>query len=78
MTTATPTKPGKKQSPRTYVSYEAYLDLAADSRIVEWVNGEIITYMPAGLEHQLLLGFLLKLLSDYCQVLDLGTQGNRI
>jgi Uma2 family endonuclease len=74
MATATPTKPSQKQAQRKeYVSYEAYLALAPDSRIVEWVDGEIIAYMPASLEHQLLVAFLSRLIGDFCEALGLGT-----
>jgi Uma2 family endonuclease len=74
MTTATPeqTRPGQKPARREYVPYETYLALAPDARIVEWVDGEIITYMPATLQHQQLLAFLFKLLSGFCEALGLG------
>ncbi len=74
MTTATPeqARPSRKTARRTYVTYETYLALAPDARIVEWVDGEIITYMPATLQHQELLAFLFKLLSGFCDVLGLG------
>jgi len=54
------------------VSYEAYLELAGDNRIVEWVDGEIIFYMPARDEHQLIALFLLTLIRIYSRLYQLG------
>lgn len=53
-------------------SYEEYLALPDDGRIVEWVNGEIITHMPATPLHQNVVIFLIKLLSNYIDRLNLG------
>lgn len=72
VTPVTKTTPRGKASQRPTVSYETYLEQASESRIVEWVDGEIISYMPASLEHQQLLAFLFKLLSTYCEALGLG------
>ena len=72
MATATPTKAAKKHGQREYVSYETYLTLASDSRIVEWVDGEIIAYLPASPEHQELQAFFMTLLRLFCQTLGLG------
>lgn len=57
------------------VSYEEYLRLAPESRIAEWVNGEIITYMPPTLKHQEITWFLFNLLSGFVQLLGLGKVG---
>lgn len=54
------------------LSYEEYLALPDDGRIVEWVNGEIITHMPATPLHQNVVIFLIKLLSNYIDRLNLG------
>jgi len=54
------------------LSYEEYLALPGDGRIVEWVNGEIITHMPATPLHQNVVIFLIKLLSNYIDRLNLG------
>lgn len=60
---------------RRQVSYEEYLQLAPETRIAEWVNGEIITYMPPTLRHQELTWFLFHLLSGFVRLLDLGVVG---
>ena len=33
-------------------SYAEYLEGASETRIIEWVDGEMITYMPPILKHQ--------------------------
>lgn len=53
-------------------SYEEYLALPDDGRIVEWVDGEIITHIPATPLHQNVVIFLIKLLSSYIDRLNLG------
>lgn len=53
-------------------SYEEYLALPDDGRIVEWVDGEIITHMPTTPLHQNVVIFLIKLLSSYIDRLNLG------
>jgi len=57
---------------RRRMSYQAYLDLANDTQIMEWVNGEVITYTPPLLEHQNLVSFLHTILRLYAQLLQLG------
>jgi len=63
----TPVKPYRRR-----ISYQAYLDLANDAQIMEWVNGEVITYMPPLLEHQNLVSYLNTILRLYAQLLQLG------
>lgn len=53
-------------------SYEAYLALPDDGRIVEWVDGEIIEFMPASTLHQEIVAMLLGLLREYVRRLQLG------
>lgn len=55
------------------MTYEEYLDLADDAKIMEWVAGEVITYMPPIREHQEIVGFLFQLIQSFIQVFDLGT-----
>lgn len=69
-TTISPTRP-----PEPYISYEAYLRIAPEDRITEWVDGRIIYEMPASPRHQLLLRFLNTLLSAFVDVLQLGEVG---
>ncbi len=57
---------------RRRASYQEYLDTADESRIVEWVDGEIIEYMPPSIAHQDLTGFLFQLISGFVAEFDLG------
>lgn len=57
---------------RRRASYEEYLATAAETRIVEWVDGEIVTYLPPSIEHQDLTGFLFQLVSAFVAGLELG------
>jgi Uma2 family endonuclease len=54
------------------MSYEEYLEYASESRIVEWVDGEVIEYMPAGYPHQNIVRFLLTLLNSFVEFFQLG------
>ena len=57
---------------RQKMNYANYLELAGNSEIVEWVNGEVIHYMPPTITHQDLSGFLATLLRLYVQFFKLG------
>ena len=57
---------------RLKMSYEAYLDLPDDTRIMEWVEGEVIIYMPPLYKHQAIVGFLDSVLRLFIQLFDLG------
>ena len=54
------------------VSYEDYLDQASESRIMEWVDGEVITYMPASDRHQDISRFLTTILDTFVTFFKLG------
>ncbi len=58
---------------RLKMSYEEYLDATTETRIVEWVNGEGIIYMPPLYQHQEIIRFLSGLLGPFIQFFDLGT-----
>jgi Uma2 family endonuclease len=60
---------------RLKMSYEKYLEYtvdASDSRIIEWVDGEVIYYMPPLDIHQNISRFLTILLDAYIEFFDLG------
>lgn len=57
---------------RQKMSYDDYLDYAGESQIVEWVKGEVITYVPPVYKHQDLSRFLSTLLDLFVQFFDLG------
>jgi Uma2 family endonuclease len=53
---------------RLKMTYEEYLALPEDGKLIEWVNGEVIVHMPPTIRHQLVVGFLfalLKLVADH-------------
>ena len=57
---------------RVYVTFEEYLEQSSDTRICEWVDGEIITMPGASFEHQSIDKFLLKIMDFYAETNDLG------
>jgi len=57
---------------RNYVSFDEYLEQSSDTRICEWVNGEIITMPGASFKHQNLSGFLLTIMRLFVLQKDLG------
>lgn len=57
---------------RREATYQEYLATADESRIVEWVDGEIIEYMPPLIEHQDLSGLLFQLMGAFVTEFDLG------
>jgi Uma2 family endonuclease len=54
------------------MSYDDWLAWADDSRLSEWVDGEVIAFMPPKELHQDVQGLLLILLRLYAEFLDLG------
>ena len=69
---ATLTVPSRPRAGRVRMSYEEYLALPNDGRIVEWVDGELIRHMPASTAHQDIVQFLVAILRYYVNILSLG------
>jgi len=66
-------EPGTAGERRLTMTYEQWLAWAVgDNRKSEWVDGEVIVFMPTTVRHALVAGFLYKLLSLYVELLDLG------
>ena len=62
-----------EQSKRIQATYADYLGRDSEEMpLMEWVNGEIIVHMPPGNEHQILLGFLYRLISEYVALFEVG------
>lgn len=57
---------------RLKMSYEEYLALPDEAKIREWVEGEVIVYMPPIYEHQNITLFLAELLNAFIRYFDLG------
>lgn len=58
---------------RLKMSYHEYLDASSETRVMEWVNGEGIIYLPSLYQHQEIIRFLSGLLGPFIQFFDLGT-----
>lgn len=54
------------------MSYEEYLAWADEDVHAEWVDGEVIVQMPPKKLHQLLVGFLDRVIGLFVAVFDLG------
>jgi Uma2 family endonuclease len=54
------------------MSYEAYLQWVDEDTHAEWVDGEVIIYMPPKNIHQVTLGFLYELLALFVRLFNLG------
>lgn len=54
------------------MSYGEYLEWSHEDSRSEWVDGEVIIYMPAKRVHQTLVQFLVQMLSLYSQLYRLG------
>jgi Uma2 family endonuclease len=63
------------QVARRAATYEQYLEWASETRFSEWVDGEMIEYMPPLPRHQEITWFLFRLLSGFVEALDLGWVG---
>jgi Uma2 family endonuclease len=57
---------------RIKMSYEEYRAWPDDSIQAEWVEGEMIIFMPPITIHQKIAGFLYKLISLYVELLNVG------
>jgi len=57
--------------PMTYEEWLAWPP--AESRVTEWIDGEVIVFVPGSKLHQDIVGFLYVLLSWYARVEDLGS-----
>jgi len=57
----------------TTVSYEQLLEWADEDTHAEWVDGKIEMSSPARLRHQLVMGFLYRVVSAFVDVFELGS-----
>ena len=65
-------KPPSGQEQRLTMSYEEFLEWADEDSHAEWVDGEVIVFMPPKRVHQRLLNFLSVLLSTYARFFGFG------
>ncbi len=57
---------------RIPMAYPEFLAWGEDTTHAEWVDGEVIVFMPPKIQHQFVLAFLHKLLGIYADFLSLG------
>ncbi|NJN65425.1 MAG: Uma2 family endonuclease [Chloroflexaceae bacterium] len=58
---------------RLRMSYEQFLAWSDEDTHAEWVNGEVIVFMPPVDRHQTIVGFLHIVISLFANLLNLGT-----
>lgn len=71
MATESPTSQ-TMDSPRLRMTYEEFLAWADEDTHAEWVDGEVIVFMPTKRQHQSVLEFLWYLLTTYVRQRGLG------
>lgn len=71
MATAPTRNPAARNEPRR-MSYEEFLTWADEDTHAEWIDGEVIVFMPAKDIHQATLGFLFRLVSLFADLLGQG------
>ncbi len=54
------------------MTYEEYLALPNEGRLIEWVNGEVIYHMPPLEIHQRIVTYLTRLLGNFIEFMNLG------
>lgn len=59
-------------SPRDAVTYEQFLQMKTEDTHAEWVDGEVVWFMPPKRHHQEVLRFLSYLLEEYLRDTALG------
>lgn len=57
---------------RPKMTYEEFLAWADEDTLAEWVYGEVVMYTPASKRHQLIVGFLEKVLGTFVEQHNLG------
>ncbi|MFL5802040.1 MAG: Uma2 family endonuclease [Roseiflexaceae bacterium] len=65
-------EPAVSGEQRIKISYEEYLAWPEESRQTEWVDGEMIIFMPPVTIHQKIADFFLQLLALYVKLVEQG------
>jgi Uma2 family endonuclease len=66
------TVPTVSTSPPVRMTYEEFLALDEEGARLEWVDGEVRRMSPVTDEHEVLRGFLYRLLADFSELRQLG------
>ena len=72
LTEAAPAAAGGRVHPGRKLTYEEFLEWSDEDTWAEWVDGEVILFVPASIPHQRLVGFLHSLLGFFIELFDLG------
>ncbi|MCS6848229.1 MAG: Uma2 family endonuclease [Anaerolineae bacterium] len=72
MSAVTPTRDGRRPIAHLRMTYEQFLAWSDEDTHAEWVDGEVIQFMPPKLLHQAVANFLANLLSLFVEMLGLG------
>ncbi len=59
-----------------FPTFESFIEWVDEDTSAEWVEGEVYFMSPSSTRHQLIAGFLYKLISTYVEHNDLGTTLN--
>lgn len=73
MTHPASTHPTTPEARRSGVTFEAWLATAPDSRITEWVGGEVIEMSPVSVQHDDIAQWLITMLRLFLRVKPLGS-----
>jgi Uma2 family endonuclease len=68
----TPPLVRKPAEQKLTMSYEAFLEWADEDTHAEWIDGEVIVFMPAKYNHQVVVGFLYELLALFTRLFNMG------
>jgi Uma2 family endonuclease len=58
---------------RIKMSYEEYLAWPNEGNLTEWVDGEVVIFMPPKDLHQTMVGFIYRLIAQFVDLLKLGS-----
>jgi len=61
-----------KEHQRLCMTYEEFLQWADEDTRAEWVDGEVIVYIPPKNEHQLIVEFIYELLAQFVRFFQRG------
>src|SRR5215217_7984918 len=69
---SSPLVPVVREVPAPPVSFEEFLAWVDEDTRAEWVDGRIILMSPSNADHQLILGFLYRLLAHFVETREPG------
>lgn len=54
------------------MTYDEFLEWANEDTLAEWVDGKVVMASPASLKHQMLVRFVMRVLSEFADTFDLS------